>query len=414
MSLLRRVLGPPNVQKHLEQRDVAKLIDDLRDEDAAIRASAAEALGKLADIKAAPALIRALEDPDKSVTDAVTAAISGWSSEVIPLLVPVIVEGHTWTRADKGARTAIASISRREFEKAVSALQKMLHNSEWRVRLVARDSLIAQGTAALPHAIAALQDENVEVRKAAAEILGALKGGDAVHALIPVLRDSDVTVREAAAISLGNIGDSTAADALIALVRDSADPPRTAAIDAVGKLRAVQAVEPLTQAMDDADDRLLGHVAEALRLIHHPSAAAPLRSALEKATNIDAREVLLATLASLRDPAAKGLLLDELRTEEKRLNQRPHVDARDFQLVKSVIGSLALIGGDDVIAELIERRKSPLSYDVGERGNSERFYPIRDAASSALALLGSRDDMDPGQPDRRQSETKTGRFEVGS
>jgi HEAT repeat protein len=315
MSLLRRVLGPPNVQKHLEQRDVAKLIDDLRDEDAAVRASAAEALGKLADIKAAPALLKALEDPDKSVTAAVTAAISALSSEVIPLLVPVIAEGHTWTRADKGARTAIASISSREFEKAVSALQKMLHHSEWRVRLVARDSLIAQGTAALPHAIAALQDENVEVRKAAAEILGALKGGDAVHALIPVLRDSDVTVCEAAATSLGNIGDSTAADALLDLVRDSTDPPRTAAIDAVGKLRAVQAIEPLIQAMDAADDRLLGHVAEALRLIHHPSAGAPLRSALEKATNIDAREVLLATLASLRDPAAKELLLDELRTE---------------------------------------------------------------------------------------------------
>jgi HEAT repeat protein len=414
MSLLRRVLGPPNVQKHLEQRDVAKLIDDLRDQDAGIRASAAEALGKLADVTAVPALIKALEDPEKSVTDAVTAAISAMSSEVIPLLVPVIAEGHTWTRADKGARAAIAAISSREFEKAVSALQKMLHNSEWRVRLVARDALIAQGTAAMPHAISALQDENVEVRKAAAEILGALKGDGAVNALIPMLRDTDVTVREAAVASLGNIGDSRAADPLIDLVRDSADPPRTAAIDALGKLRVAVAVEPLIQAMDGADDRLLGHAAEALRLIHDPAAAAPLRSALEKTTSIDSREVILATLASLRDPAAKGLLLDELRTEEKRLNQAPHLDGRDFQLVKSVIGSLALIGGDDVVAELIERRKSPLSYDVGERGNSERFYPIRDAASSALALLGSRDDMDPAQPDRRQSETKTGRFEVGS
>lgn len=411
MSLLRRILGPPDVQKHLERRDVAALIEDLRDPDAGVRATAAGALGKLGDARAAPALIKAFDDQEKTVADAATAALSAMGPQVIPLLAPLVAEGQTWTRADRGARSAIRAISACDFENAVPKLRDLLRNQEWRVRLVAREALIAQGAATLPHAIAALTDSNAEARKAAAEILGSLRREEAVDALVPVLRDQDATVREAAATALGNIQNDKSGDALIELIHDSADPPRTAAIDAVGKLKVTQAVHPLIEAMEGADDRLMGHIAEALRQIPSVEAAMPLRSALEKTTNPDAREVILAALASLRDPSMKPLLLDELRREEKQLDSRRHLNGPDFKLVGSVISSLALIGGDDVVAELTARLKSPISFEAGDRDDSQRFYPIRDAARSALAFMGRGDATEGSSP---ASETKTGRFQIGS
>jgi HEAT repeat protein len=411
MSLFRRILGPPDVQKHLERRDVAALMEDLRDQDAGVRVNAAGALGKIGDSQAAPALIKAFDDQEKTVTDAATAALSAMGPQVIPLLAPLVAEGHTWTRADRGARSAIGAISACDFENAVPKLRDLLRNPEWRVRLVAREALIAQGAATLPHAIAALQDSNPEARKAAAEILGSLRREEAVDALVPLLRDQDATVREAAATALGNIHNNQCGDALIELIRDRADPPRTAAIDAVGKLKVTQAVHPLVEAMDGADDRLMSHIAEALRQIPSDEAAIPLRSALEKTTNPDARELILSALASLRDPSMKPLLLDELRREEKQLISRRQLTGPDFKLARSVIGSLAFIGGDDVVEELKARLQSPLSYEFGDRDESQRFYPIRDAARSALELLGHADATEDSLP---ASETKTGRFQIGS
>jgi HEAT repeat protein len=411
MSLLRRILGPPDVETHLERRDIAALMDDLRDPDAGVRATAAGALGKLGDAKAAPALIKAFDDQEKTVTDAATAALSAMGPQVIPLLAPLVAEGQTWTRADRGARAAISAISVCDFEKAVPKLRELLRNPEWRVRLVAREAFIAQGAATVPHAVASLQDSNAEARKTAAEILGSLRREEAVDALVPMLRDEDPTVREAAATALGNIQNNKSGDALIELIRDSADPPRTAAIDAVGKLKVTQAVQPLIEAIEGADDRLMGHIAEALRQIPSGEAVMPLRSALEKTRDVDARQLILTALASVRDPSLKPLLFDELRREEAQLNKSRQLNAADFKVVTSVISSLALIGGEDVVAELTARLESPISFEAGDRDDSQRFYPIRDAARSALAFMGHGDATEGSSP---ASETKTGRFQIGS
>src|SRR6476659_5493136 len=129
MPLLRRIFGAPNVQKHLEKRDVAKLIQDHRDENASVRAQAATALGKLGDSKAAPALIAAYDDEDHAVTDAITVALGEMGPEIFPLLAPLIISGQVWTRGDKGARAAIRTIAARDFDKAAGELRSLIGHS---------------------------------------------------------------------------------------------------------------------------------------------------------------------------------------------------------------------------------------------------------------------------------------------
>lgn len=414
MSFLRRILGPPNVQKHLEKRDVTKLIADLRHADTGIRAAAATALGKLGDSKGAPALIAAFDDEEHDVTDAITTALSNMSADIIPLLAPVIATGQTWTRGDKGARSAMKTIAHRDFQNAAPALRELLGHSEWRVRLAAKEAIVPRGAAALRLAVDALSDPRPEARVVAAGILGALGMREGVEPLIISLRDEQAEVRQAAAEALGNLGDARAVDGLIALVEDPTDPPRTAAILALGKLRSTEAVKPLTKVMDStSDDRLLGNLADALRNIADAGAANALRSALARADSLETREELFSAIAVLHDPSSKEMILNEIIAEEKRLYRRSQLNAQEFKLVISLVGSLAVVGGDEVVAALMERLESPLSFDIVDGNESERFYPIRDAARTALTLMGRNPGIE-GSSDDSINTTQSSRFEIKS
>jgi len=68
--------------------------------------------------------------------------------------------------------------------------------------------------------IAALQDEDAEVRGQAAETLGRFRDARAVPALRGALKDKDKGVRRRAAKPLACVEDDRAADALIAALKD--------------------------------------------------------------------------------------------------------------------------------------------------------------------------------------------------
>ncbi len=114
-------------------------------------------------------------------------------------------------------------------EAAIPALLQAMDHRDYWARVAAIDALgliVAQGGPGVMSPaplLAALQDRSKGVRRAAAQVLGALGDGEALEQLLLLLNDDHATVREAAATALGEIGDVTAAQALIHLGRRDPD-----------------------------------------------------------------------------------------------------------------------------------------------------------------------------------------------
>ena len=180
------LLDPRQKREHIEVI-IHRLWEDVN----VVRAKAAEALGRLGDLRAVELLIVALPDMDVGVRTKVAEALGrlGDPRAVEPLIVALRGPG------DK------------------------------------------------------------EVRAKAAEALGRLGDPRAVEPLIVALRGpGDKEVRAKAAEALGRLGDPRAVEPLIVALRDPADKEvRAKAAEALGRLGDLRAVEPLTEAMADQE-----------------------------------------------------------------------------------------------------------------------------------------------------------------
>jgi beta-lactamase regulating signal transducer with metallopeptidase domain len=152
-----------------------ELIEALKGSSADLRKHAADALARLGDSDAVPALIEALDDKNPKVREHAASALG-----------------------NLGDRRALRPLSR-----------------------------------------VLLDDANAKVREHAADALGALGGGEAIEALAKSLHtDSDARVREHAAYALGMIGDPRAIGALSKALRDPSDRVRSHAAEALSMIEA--------------------------------------------------------------------------------------------------------------------------------------------------------------------------------
>ena len=151
---------------------------------------------------------------------------------------------------------------------------KDLDNKEWPERVNAMfrlESLGKQMNAAVPKLISALNDDNVEVRRNAAEALGAMgKGSEIVRALGSVLKleDND-NVRIAASRSLSEIGfdSKEVLDQLLESINDRNWWVRVYVIGALGKIGPEPGVvEALISALDDGGGAVGRAASESLKL----------------------------------------------------------------------------------------------------------------------------------------------------
>jgi len=251
---------------------VPMLVGALQDPDADVRHAAARALWRAADPHTGAALTLALRDGDHLVRWAAADALGaiGDRSAVGPL-ADLLGDEHKDVR--QGASEALRKIGD---VSALDPLVRTLGDGESDVRLAAADALgaiaRAQGSglaapggpvglalvAALREGgvcqrqgavwglwgigdpwvaeplIVALQDADCEVRREAANALGALAGvqgdrcpadlrEDVFQGLLAVLkRDAEGVVRRAAALALGMIADARAVRPLISALRDKA------------------------------------------------------------------------------------------------------------------------------------------------------------------------------------------------
>ena len=265
---------------------VPPLIDQLNAAAPAVRAAAADLLGRIGDRGAVPALLDALDDANADVVASAAAALGalGASAAVDSLILLFAHQSATVRRAAVASVNAIGAAGTpikvralvaggdsrtREcairvagyygFDDCITAIVHALHDQDDDVRRAAIEQLpVLDGVNAVELLECALRDETARNRAAAAHALRLVDDPRAGIALRAALADADHWVRYYAAASLGEARfGSDAADDLAALARtDAANHVRIAAITALGAMHGVLAAKVAAELIEDADDDL--------------------------------------------------------------------------------------------------------------------------------------------------------------
>jgi beta-lactamase regulating signal transducer with metallopeptidase domain len=151
--------------------------------------------------------------------------------------------------------------------------------------------------------LAALKDEDREVRSSAMASLMRLRSPLALEPMMAALRDSHADIREHAAFALGQLGDERAVPVLTAALQDQNAEVREKAVFALGQIRSKAAVPGLQGALKDSDPEVRQQAAFALGQLHAPEAVAGLIAALKDA-HADVRKQAAFALGQIGDASA--------------------------------------------------------------------------------------------------------------
>lgn len=121
-----------------------------------------------------------------------------------------------------------------------------------------QDPLVAEAL------VAALSDENPELRVKALTALAEQEELSAVPAVALALEDPDLRVQVAAAECLGRLGDPVGAPALLAYVSSTSTPPLNA-VWALGQIGDASAIPVLSKLQGSPDEHLAWNATQALR-----------------------------------------------------------------------------------------------------------------------------------------------------
>jgi len=166
-----------------------------------------------------------------------------------------------------------------------------------------------RAAAALPPLIQVLRDPDRNLRRAAAESLGAIADPQAVPTLLIALEDEHWSVRCAAATALGRIGSGKALPALAQRLQDEDATVRRAALAALGEIGDPRSAGQLILALSDPG--LQATAVEALRRLG--AAALPeMERAVEAGSDPEVRCLLVDLAGRLEDRVALRLLLTAL------------------------------------------------------------------------------------------------------
>ncbi|MEN6441239.1 MAG: HEAT repeat domain-containing protein [Syntrophobacter sp.] len=188
-----------------------RIISALEHGDDPLRRSAAEALGKIGDVRAVDALLNALEHGDNFLR-----------------------------------RSAAMALGKIGDGRAVDALVNALEHGVYLLRLNAAGALWQIGDGrAVDALLNAFEHGDNFLRGNAAMALGQIGDGRAVDALVNALEHGDDSLREYAAMALGLMGDGRAVDALVNALEHGDDSERwraAMALEKIGKLEVLEKI----------------------------------------------------------------------------------------------------------------------------------------------------------------------------
>jgi HEAT repeat protein/beta-lactamase regulating signal transducer with metallopeptidase domain len=265
---------------------VLALIGRLKDEDADVRAAAAESLGKLEDSRAVPGLIAALSDREAKVRAA-----------------------------------AAESLDRFTDPRALGALSALLADPETDVRKQALEAL-TEYESGVPTAniVRLLSDPDADLRHSAAHALAQFGDRSAGAALAPLVRDPSPDVRQAAIESIADLHDVSHASVIVAALGDANADVRQQALSAINDLKVPIPDATLLVLLRDPDADVRGHAAELAGERSSVAAIPSLRRMIDD-ENHDVRENAISALANIGDDAAVAALRAGLASKDAKVRR---------------------------------------------------------------------------------------------
>jgi len=224
------------------------LLKQLSAEDSDDRRWAVYDLAEFPPEQIADAMVKALQDEHRAVREA--------ASEVLESLPPSLM---------------------------TKKLTPLLGSDRIEVRNIAAAVLVKYGDEAVEDLIPALFDENEDVRKFGADILGLARNPKAVPALCKAAKEDKVeNVAISAVEALGKIGSPEALPTLYELF-PKAPYMQTVIIEAIGLIGSPDSAEFLEKHLDKGDPMVDYAIIDALGLIANPSSIPILKSYFPKA-----------------------------------------------------------------------------------------------------------------------------------
>jgi HEAT repeat protein len=277
------------------------VLECLNDAHPGVRALACDALGKIGDLSAIPALFGRLGDADARVSQAAVSAIQSLGGiETERLALEAAHSNDLRVR-----RSALRVLSYFGWASALDVFLEGMSDPDERLRDVAAVGLASmESDRALASLIAAASHTSPRTRSAAVRALGQIANAPLANACLRrALADEDAWVRYYACQSLSRLKDEQATDAIGALLKDSAGHVRVAAIEALARLRGDKALEALHTAADSPDADLQRAALLGIGAVKNPSSVPVVRRALSSSDGAT-RLVALSALAEFGERAA--------------------------------------------------------------------------------------------------------------
>jgi HEAT repeat protein len=350
------------VAQALKQIDPAKatlaLKKILRSEGAQLRQIAVEVLKQIATNEAIELLLSAARDEDSSVRKAVAYSLHS-----------VFFFSDTNNDEDGDGLSHVKANNRKL---AVKSLIAALQDEDAEVRAVAASSLTNyHDESSIPYLETALHDENKDVRAHAARTLGFIGSKASVGPLLRALTDEVSEVRAEAAAALGQLGSATPIDPLLNALLDEDESVRKRAAIALGNIGSTGAVEHLLKALQAEDYKMRACAAMALGQIGEECAFVPLQEMLRDREALVRERVVesLGKFGGERILDALSMALDDdgghvriIATEEiAKIGSEKSVDLLalalrdlDMNVTKRAAQALGKIGSERAIKILIE------------------------------------------------------------
>lgn len=237
-----------------------------------------EANARGGDPQAISQLVGLLAAEEPGLSDRVYRMLVEIGERAVPVLLPRVHDENKQVR-----EYVIAALGTLKVVDAIPAIGDVLSKQALERRYVAAWALGEIGDAAgVPALLAALDDENSEVRRYATRGLIKLNR-IAVLPLLDYLAEAKGEGAASAIRALGDIADKRALDALLA---QAAGEQRAEAFLALGKLRDARAESALLAGLEDSDSLVRMNAAMALGPLGGPDAAAILSKTVEDEVHV--------------------------------------------------------------------------------------------------------------------------------